>query len=158
MEMSIRRATLEDISTIIEMNGRLYSYENARGFYQGSYDLNWTYSDDGIRVFQQILGDKPENVAFIAELNNAIGFLVGSYRDYTYREPNRIAEIDIMFVEEDYRRQGVGSALVDAFKQWAHDHHAARLRVGAFAGNTVAAGFYQKCGFSPFDTIFEMPS
>lgn len=52
-----------------------------------------------------------------------------------------------MTVSEDYRRMGVGRALLAACKDAAHSRRAAALWVDTYAGAAGAGSFYLRCGF-----------
>ncbi|MCR5410248.1 MAG: GNAT family N-acetyltransferase [Lachnospiraceae bacterium] len=56
--------------------------------------------------------------------------------------------LSLLFVEEDYQRMGVGTALVDFFCEWLFNTRSwlkgDRLTVNA---STVGAGFYRRIGF-----------
>lgn len=55
-----------------------------------------------------------------------------------------IAELDGLFVEPDYWRQGVGAALVDVAVHEARCQGLAMMVVA----NPSARGFYERCGFT----------
>ncbi len=61
----------------------------------------------------------------------------------------RVRHIDLMFVREDFRKQGVGAALMRATAQRAIDEGCGRLTVGALVSNDGANRFYRKLGFEP---------
>ena len=52
-----------------------------------------------------------------------------------------------MLVDCGWRGQGVGSALVAAAIDWAHNHGLHKLCLEVFAHNRAAIGLYRKCGF-----------
>lgn len=54
-----------------------------------------------------------------------------------------------MFVEEEYRRSGVGTKLAKAFIDWYHSKDIKHIYVSAYAGNDKTVNFYQKVGFKP---------
>lgn len=47
-----------------------------------------------------------------------------------------------------HRSLGLGSCLVEAFKQWARGRGAARLQVTAYTANERAVQFYTRHGFT----------
>ncbi len=155
-ELQVRRAVESDLATIQALNKELYDYENARGFYDDSYDLAWTYSEAGTRYFAGLLkADENNSVAFVAfKDDHAIGYLAASLSNPTYRSQKPIAEIDNMFVIQNHRSAGVGSALVNEFMGWAKAVGALRAKVGAFSENSATA-FYRKCGFHDHEIVFE---
>jgi [ribosomal protein S18]-alanine N-acetyltransferase len=74
--------------------------------------------------------------------NNLAGFAVASC---LRMEP---AEIEGLVVDERYRRQGIGSALIRACKEWAANAGALNIRLEVRASNAAALALYQRHGFS----------
>jgi [ribosomal protein S18]-alanine N-acetyltransferase len=74
--------------------------------------------------------------------NNLAGFAVASCLS---QEP---AEIEGLVVDEKYRRQGIGSALIRACKEWAANAGALTIRLEVRASNAAALALYQRHGFS----------
>jgi L-phenylalanine/L-methionine N-acetyltransferase len=52
-----------------------------------------------------------------------------------------------MLVDRAWRGRGVGSALVAAAIDWAHNHGLHKLCLEVFAHNAAAVALYRKCGF-----------
>ena len=57
-------------------------------------------------------------------------------------------ELYAVWVAPAYRRIGIGRALIDYGRAWAHSKGAARIRVGIFEDNPAALAFYGSVGFS----------
>jgi ribosomal-protein-alanine acetyltransferase len=74
--------------------------------------------------------------------NDLAGFAVASW---LHLEP---AEIEGLVVDEKYRRQGIGSALIWACKEWAIAAGALSIRLEVRASNAAALALYQRHGFS----------
>jgi [ribosomal protein S18]-alanine N-acetyltransferase len=74
--------------------------------------------------------------------NNLAGFAVASC---LCLEP---AEIEGLVVDAKYRRQGIGSALIRACKEWAASAGALNMRLEVRASNAAALALYQRHGFS----------
>ena len=68
--------------------------------------------------------------------------------------PEPYAELTELFVEEDFRRQGVGQALVRFAEQLARQGGAAELFVLTGAGNRLAQAFYHVIGYQANDIAF----
>lgn len=64
-------------------------------------------------------------------------------------------EIDSIFVEQDYRSEGIGNAFMERALGWMDDHGVEVKRVAVAAGNEGAFGFYEKYGFLPRQIILE---
>jgi ribosomal protein S18 acetylase RimI-like enzyme len=58
------------------------------------------------------------------------------------------AELEGVFVDRAYRRQGIGSALVAACMAWAAHTGASTVRLEVRASNAAARALYQRYGFS----------
>lgn len=60
-----------------------------------------------------------------------------------------------MFVEEQYRNQGIGTLLINEVKKNAKEKGAKRLRVGAIAQNAEAIQFYHSQGLLDMNLYLE---
>ena len=79
----------------------------------------------------------------VALSNNSLaGFAVASC---LRMEP---AEIEGLVVDERYRRQGIGSALISACKEWAANAGALNIRLEVRVSNAAALALYLRHGFS----------
>lgn len=146
MDAIIRLAKPEELAAIQALNRELFEHD-------ASFDpylvLDWPYNDDGEFYFRgRISGD---GVCYVAELGSEIvGYLAGAFCEpETYRTGRR-CELENMCVKSSLRAHGVGSALFDAFKQWAIEHGAEELYVEAAFDNTGAIAFYRRNGFTSY--------
>ena len=147
----IRHAKIEDLPEIQKLNQELFDFEAQ---YISSYNREWSYSKQGEKYFKQRLGiETPVNSKllpffFVATIDNQIiGYLIGSMGFYPFRTINPIAEVENMYVKQDQRRKGVGSALVEAFKKATKTRGVKLFRVESLENNAVAMDFYRKMGF-----------
>ena len=95
----------------------------------------------------------------IAEIDKkVVGYLAGSiYDDATFSYYDGItAEMDNMFIKEEYRRFGIGSKFVNAFLVWAKNKNAKRIFVTASSKNENTIKFYKKMGFEPINTTLRL--
>jgi GNAT superfamily N-acetyltransferase len=155
--ITIRRGRPQDLAAVQSLNQALFQHEHDQGFYSGErFNLNWPYEQAGINYFVSCLSDSPSSAVFVAEdKGQVVGYLAAAYAAKAFRAQNPIGELENMYVEEPYRRQGVGMQLVNAFKDWARQNHVAYIRVGAYAANHLALAFYRKCGFTDLETHME---
>jgi GNAT superfamily N-acetyltransferase len=65
-------------------------------------------------------------------------------------------EIDSIFVDEPYRRSGVGETLVHRALDWLEAGGARKKIVAVAAGNEAAIPFYEQFGFVPRLTVLEL--
>jgi ribosomal protein S18 acetylase RimI-like enzyme len=59
----------------------------------------------------------------------------------------RRAHIEALIVDQNHRRAGVGSALMNAVTTWARDRGAEEVVLTVWSGNEAAAAFYQRLGY-----------
>ena len=78
---------------------------------------------------------------FVAEAEGEVIGLIALYED-----DDGGAELG-MFVAKDWRRRGVGRALLEAGVAWAHTGGLRRLVLDVFARNDGAIAFYRSFGF-----------
>ncbi len=58
-----------------------------------------------------------------------------------------LAELELIVIEEAYRRQGIGSALLAAVLERSRQAGARRLELEVRAGNRAAISLYERAGF-----------
>lgn len=88
----------------------------------------------------------------------AIGFVcawVWKDDDMLVRDGARIhAYISDIFVDSDWRRQGVASLLLDAIETAMRERGCSRIRVCSKAANQLAIACYETRGYRPYEIIF----
>jgi len=89
---------------------------------------------------------------------DAIGFAcawVQEDEDPLVRDGARIhAYISDIFVDRDWRRQGVASLLLDAVETAMRERGCTRIRVCSKAANQLAIACYETHGYRPYEIIF----
>jgi ribosomal-protein-alanine N-acetyltransferase len=103
----------------------------------------WTRHD-----YEQILhapADAPvSRSAWVAASEiRLVGFAVASWL-----RGETAAELENLVVEQGYRRQGIGTALIADCRQWAARGGASMVRLEVRASNAAALALYRRCGFS----------
>jgi ribosomal protein S18 acetylase RimI-like enzyme len=63
--------------------------------------------------------------------------------------------IESIFIEADYRRQGIGDTLVQHALAWMDKHDVPMKRVVVAVGNEEAFGFYGRYGFQPRHIVLQ---
>ena len=67
----------------------------------------------------------------------------------------RIGGIESLYVDETYRSQGIGTALVRRALMWLDENGSVENRVAVADGNEEAFPFYRRFGFYPRRTVLE---
>jgi ribosomal protein S18 acetylase RimI-like enzyme len=109
----------------------------------GSDGPRWTRSDyEGILLAPP--SDPLQRCGLVALSDGYLsGFAVTSW----LRQESS-AELEGVFVDRAHRRQGIGSALVQACMAWAANTGATTIRLEVRASNAAALALYKSYGFS----------
>lgn len=154
MEFTIRQATEKDFSVIQRLNAASFVNDAAN---DDVLDTEWPYSQQGVGYYKESLVDTKKCV-FIAEDTdkNSLGYIMGSsVNKFRYRNV-RTGELENMFVVSNWRRRGVGKALVGELRRWMKAKGVDRMYVSAYAKNEDAIRFYDSCGFDLWEVGLEM--
>jgi GNAT superfamily N-acetyltransferase len=94
-------------------------------------------------------------VCFVAVKEGQIrGYILGWVKRSSLTSV-RFAELNTIKVVAQFRRRGIGTELVKAFKQWAQVE-ADRVCVTSHYSDEAAMAFYQKLSFTPESLEFEL--
>lgn len=104
MSIIIRKATIEDLEYIQELNYKLFELEYNN--FDPALNTNWTFSQIGENYFRKSIENDTVWVAI--DNNKVIGYLAGSIQNKPSYVTKSLAEIDNFYIEEEYRRQGIG--------------------------------------------------
>ena len=107
--------------------------------------------DDRKNYFERIAktGSLRLDFAWDPVAGRFVGYCVSSLSE------DKTAEIESVFLEKDYRSEGIGSALMERALGWMNAQGAVRKRVSVGDGNEETWKFYEKFGFYPRLTVLE---
>lgn len=149
IDIRIRRAREDELKVVQDMNHKLFVHDNK---YFNDLNLQWPYQEKGTEYFKNKINNT-KGVCIVAEVEGVVvGYLAGSTFDAGTAYLAKRAELDNMFVEEEYRMSGVGKELVEEFKKWCQENGVEKMFVNAYSPNTRAIAFYQKSGFEEYST------
>lgn len=149
---TIRKATINDFDEILRLNKALFDYEAQ---FKHDYNVNWPDETAGKDYFKKKFEDS-NSLIFVAEKDSRIiGYILAFISTYSYRSINPICEIENMFIEEKYRKKGIGKMLIEKVREEAKTRNVKRLRVGAIVQNEQAIKFYMSQGFSDVNLFLE---
>jgi diamine N-acetyltransferase len=150
MRIIVRRATTDDAELVSSLNADVQALHAAA--------LPWRFKPPGPGTFQpadaEPLLRKPEHYVFIAEI-------AGTPAGYAHAEIVRRAETAFHFahamihlhaisVRPDYRRQGVGHALLAAVRAAGREQGITSMTAEVWAFNQDARAFFRRNGFSAY--------
>jgi len=150
--MEIRKASIKDLKDIIGLNKRLFKYDSE----EFDDTLNFDWPSKNKEYFKESIINE-DSIAIVVDNEGIIvGYLIGSIKEAeNYRKINRIAELDNMFLLQEYRGRGIGSELCEKFIEWAKKKGLKIARVVASASNRLAISCYKKKGFKDYNLILE---
>lgn len=152
MNFTIKKATIDDLETIQDLNNKLFELEYNN--FDPSLKIGWPYEIAGEEYFKDLIENQIIYLA-LAE-KEIVGYLAGSIHVESSYNTTSIAELDNMFILEEYRKYGLGTKLFNEFKSYCIENKIQELKVTASAKNINAIKFYQKNGFEEFETTLKM--
>ena len=149
MDFSIRKAKEADF-------GRLnVLFEEIDAYHRNALPHVFRKPDGPARTLDFLSGVLADQdaVILVSETKDQIIGLVYAYLrslpDIPIRIPVRVIEVDHIVVKQEYRRQGVGKALMEGVHQWAGQIEVDRLELSVWNFNKDAQDFYRRLGYEP---------
>jgi GNAT superfamily N-acetyltransferase len=134
--LKIRPAQENDVDAIFELIRGLAAYEKLTDKVTGNSDL----------LRSHLFGVRPYTESIVAELDNQlVGFGLFFYTYSTFLTQPGLYLEDV-FVLPEYRRQGIGKALMTSLAKIAFDRGCGRLEWSVLDWNQPAIEFYQSLG------------
>ncbi len=115
--------------------------------YRGLEEYSYTHPDD-VRAYMNWLWRRDSEGIFVAKIDDRIvGFVAGDSNWFSKREHRKVGAIHEIVVLPEYRRMGIGHALMERVLDYFRQRglHVAELWVGD--ENYRAIEFYRKLGF-----------
>jgi ribosomal-protein-alanine N-acetyltransferase len=99
--------------------------------------------------YEQILLASPSDTLLRCGLVAESGGKLAGFAVTRWLREETTADVEGLFVQPEYRRQGIGNSLLGACKAWAAEAGASTVRLEVRASNTAAHALYRRHGFSP---------
>ncbi len=145
--IEIRKANLQDLSSIQELNNKLFEleYEN----FDDTLKVGWPFEEEGKEYFENMINNE---IVFVAmDEEKIVGYLAGSICEQISYIKETFAELDNMCIDDEYRRFGIGTLLINRFKDFCKEKKIQNIKVTASAKNSRAIQFYIKNGFEDYN-------
>ena len=149
MPLAIRPRTTTDHDALVEQFQGLNVYEEP---YAGNRRTDRLGGLDSLTAAQKGV-DETGGVALVAELDGrVVGHLflrIAEDAIYVREDLRTYAYVSDLFVREEARGLGIGTALMAEAERFAREHGLRRLMIGVLSGNARAEQLYTRLGFSP---------
>lgn len=131
-------------------------FKNEYNNFDKTLDVEWPTGSEGESYFKSRITNN-DGCAFVARVDDKIvGYLVGGIsKQASHRIVPKFADMENMYVLEEYRSKGVGQMLYGSFLKWCKENGVGRIKAVASFTNTRAIEFYRKNGFQDFELILE---
>ena len=138
--MIIRKAEEKDVK---ELNWLLTSLIRDERKYDSSINENFEVKN----MYENYINDLTKCLLVAEDNNIIVGYIYGKIIENDESSNNNTALLDALYIDPDYRKKGIGNALIDAFKKWSINNSIEKLLVNVWSSNTSAQKLYEKNGF-----------
>jgi diamine N-acetyltransferase len=99
--------------------------------------------------------EKSKDILFEYIIDNKNNTIIGYCISTIEKEDNKVGEIDSIYIDETYRKSGLGKQLINRAIQWlkSNDTETQKLLVGV--GNEQVFDFYKQFDFYPLHIVLQ---
>ncbi|SFK37527.1 Ribosomal protein S18 acetylase RimI [Halobacillus dabanensis] len=102
----------------------------------------------------QLLANNPKQKLLVADMDGRmIGYVLGVIDQHG--GPDEYGYVREVFVDEFYRREGIGTELFQQLMNWMHSQGVEAIQVNLDDYHNGISEFIRKSGFTPVSTLFE---
>lgn len=148
MNIQIRKAKQNDIDAIVKLNEQLADYHR-------KIDKYYKPSSETRKSFRKYISEiiRKRNIRIlIAETDNKIvGYFIGKIeKAKPFTAPKKIGKISEAFVEEEFRKSGIGRMMFDELIRWFNKNKIKHIELSVDSRNKIGIKAWQKFGFKEF--------
>jgi ribosomal protein S18 acetylase RimI-like enzyme len=144
--MKIRKATQADIESIMKLWKELMNFHIERDSY---FDIANNAPEKFAKFIKEKL-DSNDYCILVAEDNGrVVGYCLAKKDKHPLFKAPDYSEIFDLVITREFRRKGIGSALLDKVFNWCFEKGIKRVEVKVALANEVSRKFWRKMGFKP---------
>lgn len=137
----VRKASEKDIQTLLNFEQKIIEAE--RVFDNSLSPQKISYYD-----LRKMLDDDKAVIAVAQADNKIIASGFGRIENSkNYLKHKQHVHLGFMYVDPNYRGQGINQKIIDFIKSWARTKKINELRLDVYAENNAAVKAYEKAGF-----------
>jgi len=154
----IRKAEPKDKGAIQHLNQGIFDFEVVHC--DPTENTNFPTSEIGQNFFDDVTYSLNGHFGYVFEdediVKGYVSLRVVTKYEYNHRKGISILQLQTLGVDERFRNEGIGRALVNHAKSVAKDLGFSHLKVVALAKNDRARHLYKECGFNEYEIHHEM--
>jgi GNAT superfamily N-acetyltransferase len=152
-KIQVRKAKIDDLESVLLLSDELTLSDFP---YDKEVDIQWAHTENGKEYYLDKINNK-KGICFMAECNGTIaGYATAAVKEVPSYRLVKVAELENLVVDNRMRNKGIGKALLNYFIKWAKEIGADRASVNVFSSNKKGIAFYEREGFTSYDTTLEL--
>ena len=142
MNFTIGKVMLNEISEINNMLTDLIQDERK------NYDSNINENYKVEEFYEKLINNNDKTILVARDNGIILGYVYGFIQDNGSLYNNKVAQLDALFVKEQYRGNGIARSLIREFINWARGKEVAYVELSVCKDNANAISLYENEGFS----------
>jgi len=138
----IRKATLADLESMIDLLTELFSIEV-------DFTIDRSKQSNGLKILLR----SGSASLWVAEVNSEVVGMVSAQMNISTAEGGLSALLEDLIVRQEFRKQGIGTKLLNTAINWAEFKGAKRVQLLSDKRNQPALDFYTKEGWTTTNMI-----
>lgn len=148
-DYTIRRAVIDDIKKIQELSQELMEYEKQNATKEFMFNMDWALSEAGYNNYKYNIEN---DWLYVACVNDEIvGYMtcwINKKRPWLEYQD---MEIGNLYIQEKYRRLGIGSEFINIAKNLCKENSVKFLKILVLDDDKDAKAFYNKHGLYNYE-------
>lgn len=150
MKFKIRNVKLEESKQVDEFLTKLIHDEKK---YDENINENFT-----VDSFYKNYVDN-ENLCLAIAVNendDILGYIFGYILNLGNVDIEKVAKLDALYIEENYRKNNIGNSLIEYFKNWSKSKHISYIELSVCKDNLDAISIYSKNNFKDIKNVMRL--
>lgn len=141
MDFIISKASFKDTNEINNMLTALIQDERK------NYDSNINENYKVEEFYEKLINNNDKTILVARDNDIVLGYVYGFIQDNGCLYNNKVAQLDALFVKEQYRGNGIARSLTKEFINWTEEKGVAYIELSVCKNNTNAISLYENEGF-----------
>lgn len=119
------------------------------------YDKNINENCVVKSLYENFFDNKDVCLLIAKKSKKIVGYIYGYIQNNGDSKIKKVGVLDALYVEEEFRNNGVAQSLIEGFKRWAKSNRLSYLELKVCKDNLRAIKLYEKMGFKTSKIIME---